>query len=159
MHLNTFGTASHKTQSCSVVKLSLQKLGRDEIITISVLSSPFTVPSAVDIRRFAHLNELPLADSSSDDEDSIDILVGSNYYWTIVTGDLRRGEDRPIAASSKFGWLLSGPIPPFSTNSLSHTHVVIMVGFDGSTCDDRDTALLTTLQKFWETRDQPIMPA
>ena len=71
------------------MKLSLQKPGRDEVIIISVLSSPFicsALPSAVDIRRFAHLNELPLADSSSDDEDSIDILVGSNYYWTIVTG-------------------------------------------------------------------------
>ena len=99
----------------------------------------------------AHLNELPLADSGFDDENSIDILVGSNYYWTIVTGDLPRGEEGPIVVSSKFGWLLSGPIPTISTNPLSHTHVIITTGVDSTIYDDKDSELLTSLQKFWET--------
>ncbi|PFX11629.1 hypothetical protein AWC38_SpisGene24559 [Stylophora pistillata] len=40
--------------------------------------------------------------------DSIDILIGSDYYWDIVTGESIRGEFGPTAINSKFGWLLSG---------------------------------------------------
>ena len=151
LHLNTFGTASYKTQSCGVVNLSLQKPGFEEIVTISTLSSPVicsALPSAVNTGGYAHLNDLPLADRSINEKDSIDVLVGSNYYWTIVTGDLEEG---PVAVSSKFGWLLSGPVPALGTNQLSHAHVIITAGFDSSVYDDKDIELLSTLRKFWET--------
>jgi len=78
--------------------------------------------SAVNTGGYAHLNDLPLADSSINDKDSIDVLVGSNYYWTIVTGDLQR--EGPVAVGGKFGWLLSGPVPALGTNQLSHAHVI-----------------------------------
>ena len=81
--------------------------GLEEIVTISALSSPIiclVLPSAVNTGSYPHLNELLLADSGIDDKDSIAILVGCNYYWSIVTGKLRRGEDRgPVAVSSKLG--------------------------------------------------------
>ena len=119
IHLNTFGVTGYKTQSCQMVELSLQKPGLKEIVTISALSSPVicsALPSAVDTRSYTHLNELPLADSGIDDKDSIDILVGCNYYWSTVTGELRRGDGEagPVAVSRKFGWLLSGPMPTLS---------------------------------------------
>ena len=51
LYLNTFGTTNYKTQSCNIVRLSLQKRGCNEIIVIFALSSPvicFPIPSAVD---------------------------------------------------------------------------------------------------------------
>ena len=36
-------------------------------------------------------------------DDSIDVLVGADHYWDLVTGDV------VTAIDSKLGWLLSGP--------------------------------------------------
>ena len=90
-----------------------------------------------------------LADSGIDKEDLIDILVGCNYYWSIVTGKLRRGDGEagPVAVSSKFGWLLSGPMPILSNPQLSHIHVIITAGFDSSPYNDKDTELLAVIAK------------
>ena len=153
LHLNTFGTAGYKSQSCGVVKLSLKKPGLDEVVTISALSSPVicsALPSAVNVISYSHLNDLVLADSGTDEQGTIDVLVGSNYYWAIVTGDLRRGEEGPVAVSSKLGWLLSGPISSLGSSPLSHTHLSIASGFDNS-CEERDVELLSVLRKFWDT--------
>ena len=59
LHLNTFGTTSYKTQSCNIVRLSLQKPGCEEIVVIFALNSPVIcspLPSAVDSQRYSHLN-------------------------------------------------------------------------------------------------------
>lgn len=130
--------------------LSLQKPGHEEVVTISALRSSVifsALLSAVNVKGSTYLNDFPLADSGTNDKVSFDIVVGSNYYWSIVTGDLQRGEDGPVAVSSKFGWLLSDPAPALGTNHLSHTHVIITAGFDNSRYDDKDTELLTSLQE------------
>ena len=39
----------------------------------------------------------------------IDILIGSDYYWQLVTGSICRGTSGPVAVHTKLGWVLSGP--------------------------------------------------
>ena len=40
-----------------------------------------------------------------------DLLIRADFYWTIVDGNVKRGEsEAPVALSSKFGWILSAPI-------------------------------------------------
>ena len=34
----------------------------------------------------------------------------SDYFFNNVSGDLIRGSSCPVAVSSMFGWVLSGPI-------------------------------------------------
>ena len=42
---------------------------------------------------------------------SIDLLIGSDFYWSIVNGEVRRcGKDGLVAISSKLGWIFSGPL-------------------------------------------------
>jgi len=36
------------------------------------------------------------------------MLIESDFYCDIVTGDIRCGNEGPVAVNSKFGWLLSG---------------------------------------------------
>ena len=39
-------------------------------------------------------------------------LIGSDYYWSVVTGEtVRGGVDGPVAVHTRLGWILSGPIP------------------------------------------------
>ena len=44
------------------------------------------------------ISGLKLADSANDGEKfDLDILIGSNYYWQLVTGHVIHGNDGPTA--------------------------------------------------------------
>ena len=60
--------------------------------------------------KVGHLASLDLADySESEHSLEVDVFVGSDYYWDLVTGGLSRGSNGPSAIHTKFGWVLSGP--------------------------------------------------
>lgn len=40
----------------------------------------------------------------------MDILIGCDQHWNLVTGEVRRGEEGPTAIKIKLGWVLSGPV-------------------------------------------------
>ena len=110
LHLNTFGEKTFRKQKCDVLTLFLED-ANEETSRVCVLSFPTIcspLPSRVDANNYPHLHGLKLADYS-DSEDSIDVLIGSDYYWDFVTSEIVRGDFGPTAVNSKFGWLLSGP--------------------------------------------------
>ena len=110
LHLNTFGEKTFRKQKWDVLTLFLQDVN-EETSRVCVLSFPTIcspLPSRVDANNYPHLHGLKLADYS-DSEDSIDVLIGSDYYWDFVTSEIVRGDFGPTAVNSKFGWLLSGP--------------------------------------------------
>ena len=53
---------------------------------------------------------LELADESLLDDtfSDVDILIGSDFYYDIITGDIRHGDEGPCAVNSEFGWLVCG---------------------------------------------------
>ena len=62
----------------------------------------------------------------NDDRDlSVDILIGSDYYWDIIKNEVVRGESGPVAIKSKVGYIFSGSFcnfaVPNSTAFLYHT--------------------------------------
>ena len=59
---------------------------------------------------FEFLKDLELADTGSSDD--IELLIGSDFYWAFVMGNVRLGKvGEPVGVKSKFGWLLNGPVP------------------------------------------------
>ena len=71
-----------------------------------------------------HLAQLELADSCSDDSTlEVDVLIGSDYYWDLATGEVRRGESGPVPINTRLGWVLSGPATP---NRQESTHKLTM---------------------------------
>ena len=59
---------------------------------------------------------MQLADSGSEDE--IDLLIGSDFYWSIVTGNVRLGKvGEPVGVETRFGWVLNGPVNSEKTAS------------------------------------------
>lgn len=116
-------------------------------LNFPVICSPLSTKIEVD--NYPHLQGLQLADSS-DSNDSVDVLIGSDYYWDIIGGDTVRGEFGPVAIDSKFGWLLSGPANDALYNETSRTNLII-----SGTCDSQfettQDPLVDTLKKFWET--------
>ena len=86
---------------------------------------------------------LQLADNSGDGSPiEVDLLLGANYYWQLTTGEVRRGDDGPVAVGTKLGWVLSGPAP-MADHSLLTTHTLRVASHEEESLND-------TLCSFWE---------
>ena len=99
------------------------------------------------------LNELELANCQlSPGQNHIDILVGSDFYWSLVTGEIIRTERGLIAVRSTLGWLISGPAETAITEELAHTHSNLAISYfnESSSSESQDDQLVTVLKKFWE---------
>ena len=50
----------------------------------------------------------------------VDILIGNDYYSSLVTGEVKKLHQKGLMAmNSKFGWLLSGPVPSYNNQKIS----------------------------------------
>ena len=155
LKLNTFGETRYKSHDCDIVNLRLKKPGCDDSISISALSYPAIcspLPSKIDFD-CPHLEGLELADDWANPRGSIDILIGSDHYWAVVTGEVVRGDDGrgPTAVNSKLGWLLSGPIDGTVGLAATHTNLIISSQTECLGESSNDDGLTGTLKKFWET--------
>ena len=89
LHLNTFGERSYRKQKCEVLPLFLRS-NENEDIMISALRFPVIcspLSTRIEVDQYPHLRGLQLADSS-DSNECIDVLIGSDHYWDIVKGDI-----------------------------------------------------------------------
>ena len=98
---------------------------------------------------YKHLSDLDLADHSADDSPmAVDLLIGLDFYWDLVTGKVRRGESGPAAIHTRFGWVLSGvtPLPrsPNTSHSFLTTHVLKI-----SSSQTPKESLEDILHSFW----------
>ena len=98
-----------------------------------------------------HLRGLDLADSADGGSGlPVDILVGCDHYWDLVTGSICRSEKGPTAIHTKLGWVLSGPTSSSSSGLCSSacittTHL-LRVGDQPA----ESTRLADQLRSFWE---------
>ena len=51
----------------------------------------------------------------------VDLLIGSDFYWNFLAGEIRRGEVGSVAMKTKVGWVLSGPVCQESTSQAAST--------------------------------------
>ena len=62
--------------------------------------------------KFDHVTRLGLPDASDGATPmEIDILVGLDHYWELVTGETQRRTSGPLAINTRIGWVLSGSVP------------------------------------------------
>ena len=144
-----------------MVQLRLQ--GSQGEIEISVLCFPkicSAMSAKVNIDNYEHLHVqgLHLADTSITEtsQQNIDVLIGSDYYSDVVSGDVIRGSNGPVAMSSLFGWILSGPTSVEESREkfdptnliLERPELVTLSPFDIHSENDE---LSNALQKFCDT--------
>ena len=68
----------------------------------------------------------PFGAGSLDDScGDIDILIGSDYSWNLVSGETIRGDSGQTAVSSMFAWLLSGPLRDSLTEGSISSNLII----------------------------------
>ncbi|XP_043474987.1 uncharacterized protein LOC122506733, partial [Leptopilina heterotoma] len=94
-----------------------------------------------------HLRDLDLADPTPFDNKEFDMIIGADYYGSLLLPGLIKGPVRsPTAQATVFGWIISGPLN--SLNNVSPTSKVVhhCVGLSDIHND---------LQKFWEIEEFP----
>ena len=112
----TFGANKEHPQVCKLVRLSLAlKGGRTKhltLFTVPLICKPLACqPVLFCQENFDHLTGLDLADPSDGRSPlAIDILIGSDQYWELITGETHRGNSGPVAIHTELGWVLSGPV-------------------------------------------------
>lgn len=128
---------------------------------VSALVVPFICeplmyqPTLACAEQYRHLQDLELADPANKEEVlGVDLLVGSDNYWDLATGRVRRGSSGPMAIQTRLGWILSGPVDPLVMSTVlsvcfTHTLKVEVCATDA----DLDNQLKT----FWELESLGVM--
>ena len=162
IQIKTFGTSEGKNTSCDVVELDIHNTEEGGTLRITALVVPFicnpltSQPINCSKETYDHLIGLNLADSAEvSDVLEIDVLVGLDSYWNIVTGQVIRGDFGPTAIHTKVGWILSGPATQseFTVNltcASSHTLKV-------EACHSAEVALDDCLKRFWDLESLGIV--
>ena len=157
MIIKTFGSSKGERQLCDVVSIGLYTKN-ESMIELSLLSVPSICeplscqPVIHASKTFQYLSRLDLADHCSEEDClEIDILIGCDHYWKLVTGQTLREADGPVAVNTKLGWVLSGPVHGLLCTAtpvnLVTTHTLLV---DVYTVDDSLQELDRTLKKFWD---------
>lgn len=144
--LHTFGSSAPTTVKRNIVKLSLEnswdKQQRTEIeavVTPKVCTALMKVPGE-NIQKEMNKRGLQLADFAGDDEPELSVLIGSDYYWQIVSGRVERLTNSLVALESTFGWAVQGPVAVSSMTETTCMHIQL----------SEDAQIDKQLHAFWE---------
>ena len=154
LQIKTFGSTECDHTSCDVVQIGVEtKDGATQMmhaLVVQFICNPLTTqPIDQSIESHDHLLGLELADSAdASDVLEVDVLIGSDCYWSLVTGRVIRGDNGPTAIHTKVGWVLSGPVdqPEVTTNLTFMTTHVLKI----ETCPTMEGNLDDHLKRFWE---------
>ena len=79
-------------------------------LVLPFICNPLTTQSDALSENYSHLLCLELDDTvDASDMLEIDVVIGSECYWSLVTGRIIKGENGPTAIHKRAGWVLSGP--------------------------------------------------
>ena len=98
-----------------------------------------------------HLDGLESADSNyHNSHKPIDVFIGFDYYWSIVTGDTIVGSHGLVATPQpqKLDWLLSSSLDSHSDTVLTQSHLVLNGDFIDQPSRLESDALITMLHHF-----------
>ena len=154
LSIATFG-ARKENRVCDAVNVVMKTRdgSNQEILAFVVphICEPIAPQSLnICVKDYEHLSRLELADSYDNMALEVDVLIGSDYYWELVTGEIERGDAGPVAVNTKLGWILSGPGPPPVSTDLSATSLITVHTLAISAEPSSDNDLSEKLRSFWE---------
>ena len=139
-----FGPSKGDAKVCPTVSVWLCHGGYPSMsLSLYVMPSmcePFVgQPILTCVRQHPHLLGLELADFSNT---ALNMPIGLDYYWQLVTGSICRETSGHVAVHTKLGWVLSGP-SSLDNNlqcsmSLSVTHILYSKAHSVQQCKFND---------------------
>lgn len=155
MSIMTFGSSEERPHVCDTVRVGVVMRDRQPkqlaLCTVPHICEPLASQPINFCRdNYEHLSGLDLADSSDGSSRlKIDILIGSDQYWDLITGRTLRGSSGPIAIDTGIGWVLSGPVSLLTQEQAMAGLVVTHALRVDSQLQEEET-LDSRLKSFWE---------
>ena len=159
--IKTFGNNEASLKNCDIVQIALQCQDQLRVFVnayeVELICGPIA-GQTIEIAQqsYPHLQGLPFADCSYGEEElEVDIMIGVDYYWSIVQNHVVRGEPHgPVAVRTRLGYVLSGPVnvPGGSQQSsvnMSHTMKTECYVVEEQS-DPHDVSLKEELYRFWD---------
>ena len=116
------------------------------------------VNSAVALDQYPHLNSLELAaDFELPNQIVPDVLLGSDQYWSLLTGEVIKGNTGPTALNIHLGWILSGPAQVKEAHSTFVTHVLRVDGMVSNKGLERELHSSWSLESLGITENEEIV--
>ena len=168
VYLNTFGSDHYQKHVLDVVKLKLkgQFNGYSNEIEVSALGVPklcTPLPASIDLEKYNYLQGYELADqythTTNFTERPINLLIGSDQYYDIVTGDTVKSitQKGPVAVSSIFGYLICGPTTDSPDDEMHVNLCLIVQGqHDPFIIEQHSDKLENTLKRFWKSEETGV---
>ena len=166
--LNTFGNDHYQKHALDVVKLKLkgQFNGYCNEIEVSALCVPeicMPLPASIDLEKYNYLQGYELADqythTTNFTERPINLLIGSDQYYDIVTGDTVKSitQKGPVAVSSIFGYLICGPTTDSPDDEMHvNSCLIVQCQHDPFIIEQHSDKLENTLKRFWESEETGV---
>lgn len=161
--IHAFGSKNAINQKCRRYRIVLKNPKiMNKSTTIEVLETPeiseaiLAVPEKR-IRNYLYQNKLPLADKTYGDAKyfRLSILIGSDFYWKMVTGKVRRLSDDLVLSETILGWTVNGSTAPIDGNILQ-TSINVMKITSQQVQFDRNNDVNSTLKTFWDLETMGI---
>ena len=157
--IKTFGSDEGRVEGCDVVRVAIRTRDRGRLelplLTVPLICEPL-IGKAIccTIEAHSHLSELDLADLPGyEGELAISVLVRSDDYWKLVTGEVIFQDNCPTAVNTLLSWVLSGPIEGLTEN-LSLTNYTSTYALELEShlilYEDSSQDLETRLKRFWD---------
>ena len=129
-----FGTDKGKGMRLKEYEIVIKPMNKSSSIYINALAIPvicapicrkyLNVKLAKEQNEF--LQALKLADNGDNKSGNVDMLIGADVYWDIITGNIKRNPNTGLVAiSSAFGWLMNGPVTNRSDKSEEKLNVAV----------------------------------
>ena len=159
MIIKTFGVENQGQQVCEVVKVGMNlKNGQSLKISVPLICEPISnQPVTFVCSNCSQFASLELADPCHGDEKlEVDILIGADQYYQLVTGEVIYQHNGPTAIHTKLGWILSGPVSGMSQKAtlvnLVTTHALLVDTYQPQESLDHQ------LKQFWDLESMGIRP-
>ena len=155
LSIATFGSCHEQMKVCPIVNVGIQLKDSPPVslnlYVVPTICEPVVgQPISACIERNPKFKELPLADCSDGSMPlNVDILIGSDNYWDLVTGGICRGEGGLAAIHTKLGWVLSGPVSACDLTQCS-TNLIATHVLRADTQPTETEGLDAQLRSFWE---------
>ena len=166
INLNTFGSQKSERKKCDLVCINLDVGGDEQPVNIAALYYPTIcsrINSHIDVSDYPHLLGLRFADRNLGVRNKrIDLLIGADYLYNVIIGEVVRGTSGPVAVSSRLGWLITGQTFPDTlacsnvTSNLTVDNNTEVVAIPDSEVQENETnkndsqEITDSLKEFWK---------
>ena len=121
--ISAFGASEASNQTLPVTTIYLKTTNDDEVpisvLVIPRISQPLRNLPFSYVKKLPYLQDIRLTRAVSNNQEfDISLLIGADFYWSIVQETVIRGPG-PTAVKSKLGYLLSGPLYNCVTSMIS----------------------------------------